>query len=118
MKILPEPLGKVETTARGFEIIHFADRYDNAGSLQASSLADNEKPGTSAVWLGIDNADPKIMAIDASKFGIETKETTGWVPFPIPEEVLLNTRLHLDRKQAASLILHLQSWLDNDTFVL
>jgi hypothetical protein len=30
--------------------------------------------------------------------------------------VSLTTRMHLDREQVAALILHLQSWLDNDSF--
>lgn len=46
-------LGTVERTARGFEIIEFKDRYEKPCSLQQSSLAVLDKPGTSAVWLGI-----------------------------------------------------------------
>ena len=45
-------LGKTEHTYRGFEFIGFKDRYDTPCSLQASSLADYEQPGISAVWLG------------------------------------------------------------------
>jgi hypothetical protein len=47
-------LGKVKTTGRGFEIITFKDRYDCDCSLQQSSLAEYELPGSSAVWLGTD----------------------------------------------------------------
>jgi len=46
-------LGDVEFTERGFEIIRFNDSYDQGCSLQQSSLAEYEQPGTSAVWLGI-----------------------------------------------------------------
>ena len=46
-------LGKVRRTERGFEIISFKDCYENDCSLQQSSLADYDTPGTSAVWLGI-----------------------------------------------------------------
>jgi hypothetical protein len=49
-----EPLGEMEATTRGFEIIHFEDRNGEACSLQQSSLADYEPPGSSAVWLGTD----------------------------------------------------------------
>lgn len=44
---------KVERTGRGFEIIHFKDCYGKDCSLQQSSLALYEEPGTSAVWLGV-----------------------------------------------------------------
>ena len=49
-------LGRIERTDRGFQIIRFQDRNEQKCSLQMSSLADFEKPGTSAVWLGIGNA--------------------------------------------------------------
>jgi hypothetical protein len=41
-------LGKLRQTERGFEIITFHDRYNQACSLQQSSLAFE-----SAIWLGI-----------------------------------------------------------------
>lgn len=43
---------KVEYTERGFQIIRFTDRYGEDCSLQQSSLADYEQPGSSAIWLG------------------------------------------------------------------
>ncbi len=46
------PLGQVERTDRGFEVIAFQDRNANACSLGQSSLADYVLPGSSAVWLG------------------------------------------------------------------
>jgi hypothetical protein len=45
-------LGPVGFTQRGFEIIYFLDEYKTGCSLQASSLAIYEDPGSSAVWLG------------------------------------------------------------------
>jgi hypothetical protein len=75
------PLGKVEKTNRGFEIVKFRDRYDVPCSLQMSSLADYEEPGTSAVWLGIEKANPLVMASKARSVGVETSETTGLVPY-------------------------------------
>lgn len=109
-------LGKQKKTARGFALIEFKDHYNVPCSLQASSLAKYTKPGTSAIWLGCDDAQPKIMASKALSFGVMTKETTGWVPYPIPKDVLLTTRMHLDRKQVSALIGHLQRWLDTDKF--
>lgn len=107
-------LGKQKKSGRGFPLVEFKDYYDNPCSLQASSLAIYQQPGTSAVWLGVDDAQPKVMASQAAAVGVETTETTGWVPYPLPPEVLLSTRMHLDRKQVEALIGHLQAWLDSD----
>ena len=52
------------------------------------------------------------MASDASKYNIETTETTGWIPYPIPEEVSINTRMHLSVKQVKKLIPILQRFVD------
>lgn len=46
-------LENVGTTDRGFELISFQDAYARDCSLQQSSLAIYETPGTSAVWLGV-----------------------------------------------------------------
>jgi len=43
---------KINKSGRGFEFIDFVDRYGTKCSLQQSSLADYEKPGYSAIWLG------------------------------------------------------------------
>lgn len=45
---------KVEKTERGFEVIEFKDIYGNECSLQQSSIALCEKPGTGAIWFGTD----------------------------------------------------------------
>lgn len=46
-------LGPLTTTNRGFERIEFTDRCNARCSLQQSSLADSDRPGASAVWLGV-----------------------------------------------------------------
>ena len=46
---------KIEYTVRGFEIVQFRDHNDQECSLQQSSLAIYEKPGTGAIWLGVRN---------------------------------------------------------------
>jgi hypothetical protein len=104
-------LGDVETTARGFQFIDFSDHYDKKCSLQVSSLVDEP-----AIWLGLDYAEPEVMASDASKVGVQTSETCGWVPYPIPKEVLLHTRMHLTEEQVRGLIHHLNNWLENGAF--
>ena len=113
---MAKPLGKQTRTHRGFKIVEFNDRYGVSCSLQASSLAEYEEPGISAVWLGPNDADPKVMASEAASVGVVTNETCGWVPYPVPDNVMMNTRMHLDREQVASLIRHLQEWLRNGSF--
>lgn len=109
-------LGKTKRTNRGFRIVEFKDLSGVACSLQASSLAIYTTPGISAVWLGCDDANPQIEANKASAAGVKTDVTAGWVPYPIPEEVLLNTRMHLTREQVSALVNHLVSWLERGTF--
>lgn len=104
-------LGPVGATARGFELVEFKDRYDHPCSLQMSSLAECEQPGISAVWLGPDHAEPQILATKAAQHGVRTNMKCGWVPYPIPDDVSLTTRMHLDRRQVAALIVHLKAWL-------
>lgn len=94
-------------TSRGFAVREFIDLYGAKCSIQKSSLATDD-----AIWLGVDNADPKIMASQAKSFGITTEETTGWVSYPVPYEVQLTTRMHLNRKQVAELLPILQKFVD------
>lgn len=94
-------------TERGFQKGEFKDYYDAECSIQQSSLADAE-----CIWLGIDDAAPQIMASDAIKLGFPTGGAIcGWVPFEIPKEVLLSTRMHLERSQVEDLVESLQAWL-------
>ena len=109
-----DKLGEYSNTDRGFPLVKFKDHYEKECSLQASSLALYAQPGISAVWLGADRETPKIMAKDALKHGIKTTETTGWVDYPIPDEVLISSHMHLNREQVEGLIDRLQSWLDSD----
>ncbi len=109
-------LGKVGRTTRGFELIEFKDRYDAPCSLQMSSLAGHAQPGISAVWLGTDDAKPQVIWHEAAALGVQTTQTSGWVPYPIPKNVSLTTRMHLDRKQVEALVGHLSRWLENGSF--
>lgn len=86
-----KPLGPLDHTSRGFELIEFKDRYGEKCTLQMSSLADYEQPGTSAVWLGPDQ-----------------------VKVHLGEQLL--PHMHLDREQVKALIAHLSAWLDNGSF--
>lgn len=99
---------KLERTERGFAFIRFTDRYDAKCSIQESSLGTE-----AAIWFGVVDADPKIMARDARRHGVDTQgQTTGWVPFPIPDDVLLNTHMHLTQEQVAKLLPVLQRFVE------
>lgn len=97
-------------TARGFALIHFQDYYGATIDIQKSSLATAD-----CIWFGPSSADPKIMASKAQAHGVETEEACGWVPFPIPDDVLLTTRAHLSREMVAELIPILQHFVDTGT---
>lgn len=106
---------------RGFPMVEFSDANGAGAKLQCSSTIGEyhdalERPGTSFVWLGLNDADPKIMARDALSHGVVTSETTGWVPYPVPPAVSLSTCMHLNREQVEGLIGRLQQWLDTGNF--
>ena len=94
---------QTEFTNRGFANIEFTDRYGAKCSVQKSSLATED-----AIWFGINDADPKIMASDAIRMGLKPREggekDNGWVKFEIPEEVSLSTRMHLTVDQVKALL--------------
>lgn len=108
----------VEKTDRGFEIVKFRDANDVKCSIQQSSAIGNrpedfDNPGSSFLWIGCNDANPQVMAIDAIRLGVKTDKTTGWVPYDnIPDDVLMTTRMHLNRDQVRELIPILQNWLD------
>ena len=88
---------ELSKTLRGFSIIKFKDQYDNGCSLQKSSVMSPD-----CIWLGVDDANPQIMASKTAEGG------TGWVPFAIPSDVNLTTRMHLTQKQVKELLPHLK----------
>lgn len=75
-------------TDRGFDLNNFEDAYGVSCSLQESSSVIHH------VWLGVNDADPQIMASKTPQGG------TGWVPYEIPNDVLLTTRMHLNTRGA------------------
>lgn len=83
----------IKKTARGFELIEFKDAYGFSASLQQSSAAENDNPGTSYVWLGCDE----------NHFHEMTKEP-------------LSPRMHLDKNHVTQLVSYLQNWLERGTF--
>ena len=97
----------IRNTERGFSTIEFTDRYGDACIIQKSSLATED-----AIWFGIQDACPQIMASDASAAGVDTDQVAGWVPYPMPKNVLLTTRMHLTRELVSELIPILQHFAD------
>jgi len=111
---------EVEQTHRGFDVIHFDDGNGERCSVQCSSAIDDteqglNQPGSSFLWIGPDDANPKIMASKAAMHGVKTTATTGWVPYPVPDEVLMNTRMHLHREHVQELVQVLNRWLESGT---
>jgi hypothetical protein len=83
-------------TPRGFGKIEFTDRYGVACSLQESSLATER-----AIWLGCNDADPRVCV-----------PGKGWVPVPLPEDAVANTRMHLTQEQVKELLPYLQHFAE------
>jgi copper homeostasis protein CutC len=69
-------LGKLEKTTRGFETIYFCDYNAQECSLQASSLAVYRQPGTSAIWLGVDDL---RMHLDVKRVKGLIKHLNQWI---------------------------------------
>lgn len=84
------------TTHRGFALIEFEDHNGEQCSLQKSSVATED-----LIWLGVNDAKPKILASQTPEGG------TGWVRYDVPEEVLMTTRMHLTRRQSWNIGLRL-----------
>jgi len=120
-----KPIGTFDVTARGFGKVTFTDVYANKCSLQISSKCvcedDDGKVADPLgyLWLGIEDPDPKIMKRDAWRLGHpivddglgEGERLNGWTPYKIPEEVSINTRMHLNEHQVRDLIARLEIWL-------
>ena len=92
---------KMGKTGRGFALGEFTDSYENICSIQKSSLATED-----AIWLGCDNANPRILACKVNG-GIPN----GWVDYPVPEDVSFTTRMHLTVKMVEALIPLLQKFV-------
>lgn len=96
-----------KATSRGFLKLEFADLYDASCSIQESSLGTEH-----AIWIGVDDADPKVMVADAPRVGVHSEAKNGWCTYPIPKEVLLNTRMHLNQTQVKKLLPILQKFVE------
>ena len=91
---------EIKKTQRGFDIVEFNDEYGESCTLQKSSLADKD-----CIWLGIYNPKAKILASKIIKNG------TGWADYPLPDDVEIHSRMHLNREQVQSLLPFLQKFV-------
>ena len=96
----------ISKTDRGFDIIEFDDIYGECCSIQKSSLAE-----TDAIWLGISEVKPIIMASELDL------DCGGWVKYPIPKSVQVKGRMHLDRAKARKLAKILLDFADKGEIV-
>jgi len=116
--------GNDAKTCRGFEIVHFRDEYGAECSLQISSAAVcANKDGTvdnpqGWIWLGKEDALPVIRKSKARELGIPlpSGDVSGWMPYPVPDDVMMNGRMHLNEQRVRGLIARLQTWLSTGTF--
>ena len=88
-------------TNRGFGYLEFKDSYGIECSLQESSLASRD-----CICMGINDADPKIMASRVVEGGV------GGVKYVLPDDILINTQMHLTQDMAKELIDALQFFVD------
>ncbi len=106
--IEPVEIGK---TQRGFSLGEFEDQYGNKCSIQKSSIATRD-----CIWLGIDDPGPQIMSSDAIRLGLRERtydeRDNGWVPYDIPKEVQVSTRMHLSREDVKKLLPLLQKFAE------
>lgn len=92
---------KKSTTQRGFGLYTFKDRSDIKCSLQDSSLATEP-----AILFGVDDPNPQILI-----------PGEGWKDYPIPEEVILSTRMQLTQEQVKALLPILKYFAETGEYI-
>lgn len=104
-------------------MVRFIDSHGFDCSLQQSSqIGDTqealENPGSSFVWLGVDDGKPQILKRHARELGLDPTgdDVNGWMPYPLSNKVLFATRMSLSREQVEGLVARLQSWLESGEF--
>lgn len=111
------PIGTFSKTQRGFDRVEFTDAYGEPCSVQQSSAATVEGDDTNGqgfLWIGINDAKPQILKTKAEAMGLPLPpgEVSGWMPYPVPDDVLMTTRMHLDEHQVRALVARLNRWLE------
>lgn len=101
-------LGKV-AMSKGRELVRFKDALNVPCVVQSVTLAYSENG--LGIAIGAEKAKPKLQARDAKALGIKTVQKTGFVAFPVPDEVSFDTRAVLSFDQVRELIRHLEAFV-------
>lgn len=88
----------IEKNKRGFQHGNFTDLYGEKCSIQKSSLATDD-----AIWLGI--YEPKLTVF-------ENEQKGKYIVANMPDNFMVNSRMHLNREQVAELLPILQKFVD------
>ena len=105
-------MSEIQKTGRGFGLLEFVEGNGEACSVQQSSAwrdndfnpeegDDDELPGATMLWLGVDSVVPQVL-----------KPGAGWVNVELPPETLCSGRMHLTRANAAALGSVLTAWAE------
>lgn len=94
-------------TLGGLSQAVFVDSHGHKCSIQRSAVAEEN-----AIWLGLDKPKAKVLSSKAKALGIKTEVNQGWVDYPLPDEVLLVTHMHLSRHQVKALLPLLKRFAD------
>lgn len=89
---------EIKQNDRGFQIGHFVDTHKNGCSIQQSSDAMQE-----CIWVGIDH--PRLTVFENHHHG-------NYIVTEMPENFMVNSRMHLSREQVAELLPHLQKFVE------
>lgn len=92
---------KNDVTVRGFRINKFVDLSGSECSIQESSLATDY-----AIRIGMTEAKPIITAKKLRD------DLTGCINYPVPDDVSIQSMMHLNREQVKELIPILQKFVD------
>lgn len=92
---------EINKTSRNFDFGKFEDLNHNQCSIQASSLASED-----AIWLGID--DPNLVVFENESKG-------AYIKTVMPNNFMVNARMHLNRDQVALILPLLISFAENGT---
>lgn len=99
-------------TERGFELTHFNDDYEVDCTIQESSALEPH------IWLGVNKPEVSIMYKDLVSgnfmisgsdmscyvyLNVDSSGSNGWCKYPIPEQALVASRMHLTQEQARGL---------------
>jgi hypothetical protein len=90
--------------------ITYGEFQDSSG--HTCSIQESSKASEPCIWLGVNDAAPTLMCRDAALIGMTPETDVGTMPYPIPEEVNLHTRMELSQEQVRDLLPALQHFAE------